>query len=71
MRSPHGNKKQPLSMENQRQRAFQAPYLQYNLSGALKIVMDDGTRFEGKAGHASLLPGRAPCQECDPIIFMT
>ena len=38
-------------------KSCEAPHFQYHLSGTLKIVMDDGTQFECKAGDVSLLPG--------------
>ena len=34
----------------------EAPHFQYHVSGTLKIVMDDGTTRECKAGDVSLLP---------------
>lgn len=34
----------------------QAPHFQYQVSGVLKIVMDDGTEFESRTGDVSLLP---------------
>jgi hypothetical protein len=34
----------------------EAPHFQYHVSGTLMIVMNDGTRFECKAGDVSLLP---------------
>jgi hypothetical protein len=37
-------------------KSCEAPHFQYHLSGILKIVMDDGTQFECKAGDVSLLP---------------
>jgi len=37
-------------------KSCEAPHFQYHLSGTLKIVMDDGTQFECKAGDVSLLP---------------
>jgi hypothetical protein len=43
---------QPLA----KTRSCEAPHFQYQLSGTIKIVMDDGTQFECKAGDVSLLP---------------
>ena len=37
-------------------KSCEAPHFQYHLSGTIKIVMDDGTQFECKAGDVSLLP---------------
>jgi hypothetical protein len=37
-------------------KSCEAPHFQYHMSGTLKIVMDDGTQFECKAGDVSLLP---------------
>jgi hypothetical protein len=37
-------------------KSCEAPHFQYHISGTLKIVMDDGTQFECKAGDISLLP---------------
>jgi hypothetical protein len=37
-------------------KSCEAPHFQYHLAGTLEIVMDDGTRFECKAGDVSLLP---------------
>lgn len=34
----------------------EAPHFQYHVSGVLKVLMDDGTEFECKAGDVSLLP---------------
>ena len=34
----------------------EAPHFQYHVSGTLKVVMDDGTTRECKAGDVSLLP---------------
>ncbi|MBF0520883.1 MAG: cupin domain-containing protein [Nitrospirae bacterium] len=34
----------------------ESPHLQYHMSGTLKVLMDDGTEFECKAGDVSLLP---------------
>lgn len=33
-----------------------APHFQYHLAGTLRILMDDGTQFDCKAGDVSLLP---------------
>jgi hypothetical protein len=44
---------QPLA----KTKSCEAPHFQYHVSGTLKIVMDDGTQFECKAGDVSLLPG--------------
>ena len=43
---------QPLA----KTKSCEAPHFQYHLSGTLKIVMDDGTEFECRAGDVSLLP---------------
>ena len=37
-------------------KSCEAPHFQYHVSGVLKILMDDGTEFECKAGDVSLLP---------------
>jgi len=37
-------------------KSCEAPHFQYHVSGRLKIVMDDGTERECKAGDVSLLP---------------
>ena len=37
-------------------KSCEAPHFQYHVSGTLKIVMDDGTQFECKAGDVSSLP---------------
>jgi len=37
-------------------RSCEAPHFQYHVSGTLKVVMDDGTEKELKAGDVSLLP---------------
>jgi hypothetical protein len=37
-------------------KSCEAPHFQYHISGILKVVMDDGTEFECKAGDVSLLP---------------
>jgi hypothetical protein len=34
----------------------EAPHFQYHVSGTLRVVMDDGTEKELKAGDVSLLP---------------
>ncbi len=34
----------------------QAPHFQYHVSGTMKVVMDDGTTRECKAGDVSFLP---------------
>jgi len=34
----------------------EAPHFQYHVAGTLVILMDDGTKFECKAGDVSLLP---------------
>ncbi len=34
----------------------EAPHFQYHVSGVLKILMDDGTEHECRAGDISLLP---------------
>ncbi len=34
----------------------EAPHFQYQLSGTLHIVMDDGSEFDSKAGDVTLLP---------------
>jgi hypothetical protein len=36
-------------------KSCEAPHFQYHVSGTLKIVMDDGTEFIGKAGDISLI----------------
>lgn len=33
-----------------------APHFQYHVAGTLKVVMDDGTEVECRAGDVSLLP---------------
>lgn len=43
---------QPLA----KTKSCEAPHFQYHVSGVLKIVMDDGTEFECRAGDVSLLP---------------
>jgi hypothetical protein len=37
-------------------KSCEAPHFQYHVSGTLKVVMDDGTELECKAGDVSLLP---------------
>ena len=37
-------------------KSCEASHFQYHLSGALKVLMDDGTELECKAGDVSLLP---------------
>lgn len=37
-------------------KSCEAPHFQYHISDTLKIVMDDGTEKECKAGDVSLLP---------------
>ncbi|MGC9975786.1 MAG: cupin domain-containing protein [Syntrophales bacterium] len=37
-------------------KSCEAPHFQYHLSGIIKIVMDDGTQLECRAGDVSLLP---------------
>ena len=37
-------------------KSCEAPHFQYHVSGTIKILMDDGTEFECKAGDVSLLP---------------
>jgi hypothetical protein len=37
-------------------KSCEAPHFQYHVSGTLKVVMDDGTQLECKAGDVSLLP---------------
>jgi hypothetical protein len=34
----------------------QAPHFQYHVSGVLKVVMEDGTEFECRAGDVSVFP---------------
>jgi hypothetical protein len=34
----------------------EAPHFQYHVSGVLRILMDDGTEFDCRAGDVSLLP---------------
>jgi len=42
----------PLAKTN----SCEAPHFQYQISGTMKVVMDDGTTHECKAGDVSLLP---------------
>ena len=37
-------------------KSCEAPHFQYQISGTMKVVMDDGTMRECKAGDMSLLP---------------
>ena len=37
-------------------KSCEAPHFQYQLAGTMKVVMDDGTTHECKAGDVSLLP---------------
>jgi mannose-6-phosphate isomerase-like protein (cupin superfamily) len=37
-------------------KSCEAPHFQYHVSGTLKVVMDDGTELELRAGDVSLLP---------------
>lgn len=37
-------------------KSCEAPHFQYHVSGTLKVVMDDGSEFECKAGDVSLFP---------------
>lgn len=37
-------------------RNCEAPYYQYQVSGTLRVWMDDGTEFDCRAGDISLLP---------------
>lgn len=34
----------------------EAPHFQYQVSGTLRVLMDDGSEFETKAGDISLIP---------------
>ncbi|MBI1784735.1 cupin domain-containing protein [Candidatus Sumerlaeota bacterium] len=43
---------QPLA----KTRSCEAPHFQYHVSGTLKVLMDDGTEYECKAGDISSLP---------------
>jgi hypothetical protein len=37
-------------------KSCEAPHYQYHVSGTLKVVMDDGSEFDCKAGDVSLFP---------------
>ena len=37
-------------------KSCEAPHFQYHVSGTIKVLMDDGTEKEFKAGDVSLLP---------------
>jgi len=37
-------------------KSCEAPHFQYHLSGTLRVLMDDGTQVDLKAGDVSLLP---------------
>jgi len=37
-------------------KSCEAPHFQYHVAGVLKVVMDDGTELECRAGDISLLP---------------
>jgi hypothetical protein len=37
-------------------KSCEAPHYQYHISGTLKVLMDDGSEFECKAGDVSLFP---------------
>ncbi|MGE5197638.1 MAG: cupin domain-containing protein [Deltaproteobacteria bacterium] len=37
-------------------KSCEAPHFQYHVSGVIKVVMDDGTEKELRAGDVSLLP---------------
>jgi hypothetical protein len=37
-------------------KSCEAPHFQYQLSGTLHIIMDDGTEFDSRAGDVTLLP---------------
>jgi hypothetical protein len=43
---------QPLA----KTKSCEAPHFQYHVSGVLRILMDDGTEFDCRAGDVSLLP---------------
>ena len=43
---------QPLA----KTKSCEAPHFQYHVSGVLKILMNDGTELECRAGDVSLLP---------------
>ena len=37
-------------------KSCEAPHFQYQVSGTIHVVMDDGTEFDSKAGDVTLLP---------------
>jgi len=37
-------------------KSCEAPHFQYQLSGVMEVVMDDGTHYTCKAGDVCLLP---------------
>ena len=37
-------------------KSCEAPHFQYHVSGTIRVLMDDGTEMELKAGDVSLLP---------------
>lgn len=37
-------------------KSCEAPHFQYHVAGVLKVVMDDGTELDCRAGDVSLLP---------------
>ena len=37
-------------------KSCEAPHFQYHVSGVLRVLMDDGTEFDCRAGDVSLLP---------------
>ena len=37
-------------------KSCEAPHFQYHVSGVLRVVMDDGTELDCRAGDVSLLP---------------
>ncbi len=37
-------------------KSCEAPHFQYHVAGTLAVLMDDGTKFELKAGDVSLIP---------------
>jgi len=43
---------QPLA----KTKSCEAPHFQYHVCGVLRILMDDGTEFDCRAGDVSLLP---------------
>lgn len=43
---------QPLA----RTRSCEAPHFQYHVAGVLRVLMDDGSEFDCRAGDVSLLP---------------